>query len=303
LTIIGSKRLAPLAIAAAFVFAACGSSSGGSTPTTAPTTGAASGVAGPTACESGSLTAGGSTALQPLVDAAAKQYEASCTAARIDVQGGGSGTGLTQVVAGAFQIGNSDVKAEDKLKPEDASTLVDHIVARQGWVMVLNRDVTGVTNLTKQQATDIWTGKVTNWKDVGGNDEAIVLVIRPASSGTRSTFKKVVLGGAEEAQGTALQEDSNGAVAQAVSTTGGSTSVVGFAFYQQNKDKLTAVGLEGVEASVDNMKNGTYLLQADGHMYTKGQPSGLAKSFLDYITSADVQNSLLPSLFYAPAGK
>jgi phosphate transport system substrate-binding protein len=200
-----------------------------------------------------------------LVEKAGKDYVAGCSSAQIQVQGGGSGTGLTQVSGGAVQIGNSDVTAESKLKSPDAAGLVDHIVAKQGWVMVVNPDVTGVTNLTSAQATDIWTGKATNWKDVGGADKAIVLILRPESSGTRATFKKIVLGGATEATGQALTEDSNGAVVAAVKGTPGSTSVIGFAYYQQNKGQVNALQLDSVEATVDNMKAGTYKLSADGH--------------------------------------
>jgi len=152
------------------------------------------------------------------------------------------------------------------------------------------------------QAKDIWTGAVTNWKDVGGNDQAIVLIIRPQSSGTRATFKQIVLGGADEAAGQALTEDSNGAVTTAVSGTPGATSVVGFAYYQQNKGDLVALQLDGIDATVDNMSNGSYKLQAFGHMYTKGPPDGLVKAFLDYMLSPTVQGTTIPSLFYAPAG-
>jgi phosphate transport system substrate-binding protein len=166
--------------------------------------------------------------------------------------------------------------------------------------MVVNNDVTGVKGLTTQQATDIWTGKTTNWKDVGGPDEPIVLILRPESSGTRATFKKIVLGGAQEATGQALTEDSNGAVVSAVSTTPGSTSYIGFAYYSQNVGKVAPLQLDGVDASVDNMKSGTYKLIADGHMYTKGEADGLAKSFLDYMMGAQVQGTTIPSLFYAP---
>jgi phosphate transport system substrate-binding protein len=309
--LIGSKRVTALA-ASALLIAACGGSGGG---TTAPTTAAsappaasssapaASGspsTGGSVACESGNITAGGSTALQPLVAKASEDYTALCKDAHVDVQGGGSGTGLTQVVGGAFDIGNSDVAAEEKLKPEEASQLKDHQVARQGWVMVVNQDVTGVTNLTTQQASDIWTGKTTNWKDVGGPDEQIQLIIRPASSGTRATFKKIVLGGADEASGTALTEDSSGAVAQAVTQTPGATSVLAIPYYQQNKAGMTALQLDGVDGTVDNLQNETYKLQAFGHMYTKGEATGLAKSFLDYIMSPDVQTKTLPALFYGP---
>lgn len=303
------KRAGALAMAAAFAFGACGSGGGSAASNTSTssdrgiaTSGSPDGGAS-VACADGKITALGSTALQPVVDAAAKQFVAACSGATIDVQGGGSGTGLTQVLQGGADIGNSDVAAEKKLKPEEASTLVDHIVARQGWLMIASRDVTGVTNLTSQQATDIWTGKITNWKDVGGPDLPIVLVLRPESSGTRAVFKERVLGGTAEAAGQALTEDSNGAVAQGVAQTPGATSVLAFAYYQANKGDLVGLSLDGVEASVDNLANGTYKLQDVGHMYTKGEPDGLKKAFLDYMLSADVQNTLLPSLFYAPAGE
>jgi phosphate transport system substrate-binding protein len=300
------NRLIVLILSAGLLLAACSSTSpstGG--PSTAPGASSAIGASGGpgaagVACANGSITAAGSTALQPLVDKAGKDYVAACPGAQIQVQGGGSGTGLTQVSQGAIQIGNSDVTAESKLQPADASALKDHVVAKQGWVMVVNPDITGVKGLTSAQATDIWTGRVTNWKDVGGPDEPIVLILRPESSGTRSTFKKLVLGGAREATGQALTEDSNGAVVTAVKSTPGSTSVIGFAYFKQNEGQVTALGLDGVDANVDNMKSGTYKLAADGHMYTKGEATGLAKSFLDYVMGPTVQGTTIPSLFYAP---
>lgn len=296
-----SRRIGALALATAFVVGACSSSA-----TTAPAASAAAsaaGSAGAVSCVSGSITASGSTALQPLVDAAAKQYQATCSGATIQVQGGGSGTGLTQVLQGSVQIGDSDVTADSKLQPADAATLVDHAVASQGWIMVNNPDVTGVTTLTTDQATKIWTGVITNWKDVGGPDLPIVLILRPQSSGTRAVFKKLVLGGLNEMTGKALTEDSNGAVTTAVAGTPGATSVIGFAYYQQNKSGLTGLQLDGVDATVANMSNGTYKLQAVGHMYTLGQPSGLTTAFLDYMLGPDVQGTLIPSLFYAPISK
>jgi phosphate transport system substrate-binding protein len=182
-------------IAAAIVVGACSSAAATPTaaPTAAPTTApatdtpaAGSPTVAPTAaatfkCTGGSITVAGSTALQPLVDAAAKQYVKDCpnSGAVITVNGGGSGTGLTQVSAGSVNIGDSDVTAESKLQPADAAKLVDHIVARQGWIVVTNKDVTGVTNLTTQQNIDIWTGVDKNWSQVGGPNLPIVLIFRP----------------------------------------------------------------------------------------------------------------------------
>jgi phosphate transport system substrate-binding protein len=316
----GTRRLGGLALAAMMFAAAC--SSAGASPTSAPTdaptlaptvaaaspaaaTPAASApAAAPTVnCVTGSITASGSTALQPLVDGAGKAYVKACPGATITVNGGGSGTGLSQVAQAAVQIGNSDVLAGSKLATPDADKLIDHIVAKQGWIVVTNPDVTGVKSLTTQQNVDMWTGKTTNWKDLGGPNEPIVLVFRPASSGTRATFKSLVLGGAKEATGgQTLTEDSNGAVTQAVTKTKGAVSVIGFAYYNDpaNKPLLNGLGLDGIDATVANMTGGTYKLAADGHMYTNGQPTGLTAAFLTYMLSADVQGNLIPSLSYAP---
>jgi phosphate transport system substrate-binding protein len=314
----GYRRLGALAIAAALFVSACSSAGASPTPTPtatpAPVTSTSPGdspasTTPPSApainCVTGSITAAGSTALQPLVDAAAKQYAKACAGATITVNGGGSGTGLSQVSGGSIQIGNSDVTAESKLATPDASKLVDHVVARQGWIVVTNKDVT-VTNLTTQQNIDIWTGKVKNWKDVGGPDMPIVLIFRPASSGTRATFKKLVLGGATEATGGQnLTQDSNGAVTTAITKTDGSVSVNGFAYYDDpaNQPLLNGLQLDGVDATVANMAGGIYKLAADGHMYTNGQPSGLTAAFLAYMMGPDVQGTLIPSLSYAPVVK
>ena len=150
----GTRRFGALAVAALLVVTAC--SSTGSSPSAASSSASAStgaSAAASLSCVTGSITAAGSTALQPLVDAAAKKYDAACPGATITVNGGGSGTGLSQVAGGSVQIGNSDVLAGTKLATPDANKLVDHIVARQGWIVVTNKKVTGVTNLTTQQTS------------------------------------------------------------------------------------------------------------------------------------------------------
>ena len=306
-----------MTVASLFVLAAC---SNGATPTPTPSastaasqaaasqpaastgsspaasTGGSAAAGGAPECVTGSVTAAGSTALQPLVDKAGKDYAAACPGAAISVQGGGSGTGLTQVSQGAVQIGNSDVTAESK----NITGLTDHIIAKQGWLMVANNDVTGITNLSTQQMSDIWTGKTTNWSTVGGPNEPIVLILRPDSSGTRATFKTIVLNGAQEATGQALTVDSNGAVADAVKATPGSTSVLAYAYFAANQGQMVGFGLDGVQISVGTMKDGTYKLAAEGHMYTKGDATGLAKSFIDYILGPTVQGTTIPALYYAP---
>jgi phosphate transport system substrate-binding protein len=276
------------------------------TPTAANTSAASPGTAtpGPTInCVTGSITTSGSTALQPLIQDAATAYDSACPGATITVNGGGSGTGLSQVAQGAVQIGASDVLANTKLATPVAGTLVDHVVCRQGWIVVTNLDVTGVTNLTTQQNIDIWTGKDTNWSQVGGPNLPIVLIFRPQSSGTRATFKKLVLGGATEATGgQTLTEDSNGAVTTAVTKTDGAASVIGFSYYNApaNKPLLNGLQLDGIDATIANVGNGTYKLAADGNLYTLGAATGLTAAFLQFMVGPQVQGTIIPKDSYGP---
>jgi phosphate transport system substrate-binding protein len=281
-----------------------GSSSSGAAPTTAATTAATAAgsavAAPPFSCVTGTITAAGSTAIQPLADAASKMYVQKCQGATVTVQGGGSGTGLSQVSQGAVQIGNSDIKTEDQTPP--ITGLVDHVAGHQGFAMVTNKDVT-VKNLTQQQATDIFTCKTTNWSAVGGPNEPIVVVLRPQSSGTRTTFRNLVMNGQPECQtATTLTEDSNGAVRQAIEGTKGAISVIGFAYFADPSAQaaLNIMSYNGVQPTVQNIGNGSYKIASDINMYTKGEATGLTKAFLDYMLSDDVQHQLIPSLDYGP---
>ncbi len=248
---------------------------------------------------SGSFLASGSSALQPLVDQVSKKFMDTNKDVSIQVQAGGSGTGLTQVSEGQSQIGNSDVFAEEKLDADKAAELVDHQVAIVGMAAVVNPDVT-IDNLTKQQLVDIFTGKVTNWKDVGGNDQKIQIVNRPSSSGTRATFEKYALGQKSEDLQGSIQEDASGTVKKLVGETPGA---IGYLALSYLDDSVKAVKYEGVEATVDNVANGTYPVWAYEHMYTKGEPTPEVKAFLDYMLSDEVQNGDVVELGYIPASK
>lgn len=253
----------------------------------------------------GSLTASGSTALQPLIEKAAENFKNKYPDASISVQGGGSGTGLTQVLQGSVDIGNSDVFAEEKLKPEQAKTLVDHKVVAQGFAVVTSKDV-GVKSLTKQQIQDIFSGKANNWKQVGGNDLAINVIHRPASSGTRATFVKTILDGNKDLENDKIgtTQDSNGAVKTALISTKGSISYVGLAYLnsKEAKDILMGLAVDGVEPTKENITTGKYAFYSWGHMYTKGEPSELAKAFLEYVSS-DENKKLVEDLGYIPGSE
>lgn len=247
---------------------------------------------------SGSITAAGSTALQPLVEQAAQTFKSKNPDAEVDVQGGGSGTGLSQVAQGTVEIGNSDISASDK-KGVDASQLVDHKVCVVGFAVAANKNVK-VNNLTKAQLIGIFTGKITNWKQVGGDDVKIVVINRPKSSGTRATFKKYALDGNEETGGMALTQDSSGAVKTAIASNSGAIGYLAAPYITDEvKKEIKTIKLDGVEASKDNITSGKYQVWSYEHMYSKGNPQGLTKAFLDYMQSSEVE-PLIVKLGYIP---
>ncbi|MDF9841189.1 MULTISPECIES: phosphate ABC transporter substrate-binding protein [unclassified Paenibacillus] len=248
----------------------------------------------------GSILASGSTALQPLVEQAAESFMDANSGVDIQVQGGGSGTGLTQVAEGQVDIGNSDVFAEDKLKDADAekaAALVDHQVAVVAIAAVTNPNA-GVDNLTQQQLVDIFTGKITNWSEVGGADQAIQIINRPSSSGTRATFEAFALGTKTEDLQGSIQEDSSGTVKKMIGETPGA---IGYLALSYLDDTVKTLNYDGVVPSVDNVVSGEYPVWAYEHMYTNGEPNEVVKAFLDYMLTDEVQNGDVVELGYIPA--
>jgi len=289
------SMLLVLTIILTLTLAACGQSS--SNNKTANSSGNSSTNSGKEL--SGSILAVGSSALQPLVEQASHGFMDLNPKVSVQVQGGGSGTGLTQVSGGQADIGNSDVFAAEKLEAAAASELVDHQVAVVGMATVINPNIT-VDNLTKDQLVKIFKGEITNWKDLGGADQKIQIINRPSSSGTRATFEKYALGTKTEDLAGAIQEDSSGTVKKLVKETPGA---IGYLALSYLDGSIKAVKYEGVEPTEDNVANGTYPVWAYEHMYTKGEPNEIVKAFLEYITSDEVQNKDVVELGYIPASK
>lgn len=283
------KKLGLLFFATGLLLAGCGSG-GASTESSQASGGSSSGAA---SNENVEILAVGSTALQPLVEAAGESFSADNPNYTITVQGGGSGTGLSQVEAGAVTIGNSDVFADEK-DGVDASKLVDHKVAVVGMAPVVNKDA-GVTDLSQQDLIDIFTGKVKNWSELGGADQEISVINRASGSGTRATFEKWGLDGAETIQ--TQEQDSSGTVRKIVAETPGAISYLALSYLD---DSIQALSLDGVEATPENIADNKWPIWSYEHMYTNGEPDANVKAFLDYIMTNDVQQGIVIELGYLP---
>lgn len=236
---------------------------------------------------SGSITGSGSSALLPLAQNAADAFKELYPDVSITLNGGGSGTGLKQVSDGSVDIGNSDVAAETKLEADAAAELVDHKVCVVTMATIVNKEVgESVTSLTKDQLIDIFTGEITNWSEVGGPDEEIILITRPQTSGTRALFKEYALDGNEELSGGSLETDDSGTLLQSVADNEGAIGYVALPYLLKN-DTVSTVAIDGVEPTMENTYNGTYPVWGYEHMYTKGEPNETVQAFLDFMMSEE----------------
>ncbi|MGO8995513.1 MAG: phosphate ABC transporter substrate-binding protein [Polyangiaceae bacterium] len=241
-----------------------------------------------------SVTVSGSSALQPLVNAAKEKYETTHAGASIEVSAGGSKKGISDVASGAVQIGDSDIPAPDDLKGQ----LVDHKVAVVGFAAMANKgDFNAkVTSIPMKDLARIFTGEVKNWKEVGGGNQAIVVINRAPASGTRAVFGGIVLGGDKFIEG--QTEDNSGALVAKLKQTKGAISYLALSFKDDDLLTLSLKGADGaaVDSTDANIESGTYPIWSYEHMFTKGEATGQAKAFLDYVLSPDFQKTVLPSV-------
>lgn len=248
----------------------------------------------------GKITINGSTALLPLTLQAAKEFQKLHPKVKIAASGKGSITGPQAVKKGIADIGACDWDASMDVPGFKAFPgQVANKVAVIPFATIVNKSVK-VDNLTTAQLKDIYSGKITNWKDVGGADADIVVITRSFGSGTRVNYQAKALDG-----GDIVKKDKNykevgssGDMKTAVATTPNSIGYIDLAYISGSDIK--AVKHDGVEATTDNVINGKYKIWSYGYYMTKGEPTGATKEFIEYIQSKKFQEGSLKKLKFIP---
>lgn len=236
-----------------------------------------------TADLSGSISMVGSTSMEKLANALSEAFMEEYPDVTVTAEFVGSGAGIEAVTNGTADIGNSSRSLKDE---EKAAGVVENVVAIDGIAVCVD-PANEVADLTKEQLTNIYNGTITNWKEVGGADEPIIVIGREAGSGTRGAFEELV--DLKDACKYANELDSTGAVIAKVASTPGA---IGYASLDALDDSVKALSLEGVEATAENIKAGNYFLSRPFVMATKGEISeqnDLVQAWFDYVMGDEGQ--------------
>ncbi|MFN8380738.1 MAG: phosphate ABC transporter substrate-binding protein [Anaerolineales bacterium] len=251
----------------------------------------------------------GSDTIVNLALAWAESYQAKYPSVRISVTGGGTGTGIAALVNGTVDIANASRKIKDEETAEAQSngiSPVEHIIARDAIAVIVNPN-NPVSQLTLQQISDIYSGKYTNWQDVGGEDRPIVKLSRETNSGTHVYFLETVLRlGNKESKtlfstDTLLLPSSEGIISE-VRQNPNAIGYDGLGYVPDDLKMIAIAKEEGgayVLPSIETVNDKTYAIARDLYMYTNGEPTGIVKEYLDWILSAEAQQ-IVADLGFVP---
>ena len=228
----------------------------------------------------GSVATDGSTSMKSVIGALGEAFQNANSGVTFTYNPTGSGSGIQAVSEGRCDIGLASLGLKDD---EKSSGLTETVLAYDGIAVVVSPE-NPVSDLTLAQIADIYTGKITNWKDVGGNDAEIVLIGREAGSGTRDGFESIT--GTEEACQYRQELTSTGDV---IATVSQNPNAIGYASLSAVKDTVKALSVGGVAPSEDTVKDGSYVIQRPFVLVTKDGVtlSPAAQAFFDYATSAE----------------
>lgn len=237
--------------------------------------------------EKGKIRIEGSTTLLPIAQITAEEFMNIYPQISVSVKGGGSGVGIAALIEGSCDIATSSRAMKDtEIKDAIAKGVnpVAHIVGMDGIAIIVHPS-NPIKNLSKADLKRIYTGKISNWKDLGGSDMKIVVISRDVASGTYEAFGKLALDD-EKVRKDALLNASNKAVVTAVEKTPGAIGYVGLGYITPN---VKAITIDGVECTRENVLTKKYPLSRPLFMYTNGKPSGVIKTYLDFVLSKEGQ--------------
>lgn len=220
----------------------------------------------------------GSTSISPFAEHLAELYQKQHAGEEINVQSLGSSAGIQAAISGVAEIGMSS----RELKAEEAEKLDELIIARDGLAVIVHPD-NPITNLTQAQVQDIFNGKVSNWKEVGGIDHAITLVVREAGSGTFSAFDELMMKGKHTSPG-ALRQGSNGAIRQVVAEDPNAVGYISIGIVDKS---VKAINIDNVQPTIDNVRNKVYKFARNFlFVWPKGKSlDALAQDYVNYVMS------------------
>lgn len=224
----------------------------------------------------------GSTSVGPLMEKIQEKYEEENSNVILEIQQNGSGAGIKDVISGISEIGMSS----RELKDEEKESVQGTTVAYDGIALLVNPD-NPVKNISLEDVKKIYTGEVTNWKELGGDDTPIVVVSREEGSGTRDAFQEIVGYKSEELIKDATISDGSGAVK---TTVAGNKNAIGFASFEYIDNTVSALSIDGLEPTADNVKSGSYKISRPFILVTK--EDGLTENgqkLIDFALSAEGQ--------------
>lgn len=256
--------------------------------------------AGAARAENKQLIVAGSTTILPIAEIAAEDFQKAHPGTRVLVSGLGSSAGIEAVAAGTAQIGTSS----RDLKPEEGKLgLVDTPIAYDGIAVIVSPENT-VSGLTMQQLCDIFAGKIKNWSEVGGENRPIDLVNRDEASGTREAFKKIVMKDTPFDASAAVLPGT-GQVRDVVARAPGAVGYIsaGFVKPRFSSAPVKPLAIDGVEPTEQSIASASYPIGRKLHFFTKGEPVGLAKQYVDFVLSSDIQNSVVVDAGFIPVAK
>ena len=236
--------------------------------------------------DSNDLTVTGSTTIQPMMSLFQEEFEKYANV-KMNVTGGGSGAGATAAINGTADIG---MLSRNLKSSEISSGLVAHTIAMDGVVIIVNSNI-GITDLTLEQLAKIYDGKITNWKDVGGRDLTIAVIAREDGSGTRDCFETAMktVDSSFVMKTDVVTYNSTGGVTSAVNSTPGSIGYVNLNAVEHLSTNTTAISVDGIAATSTTVTDGSYEISRNLILVTKGEATGMAAFFLNWVISEDGQ--------------